>query len=166
MPTKDVEAAINDQIANEFYAAHLYLSMAAWLEHENLPGFAHWMRMQSDEERGHAMRLFDFLLRAGGQVKLQGVDAPATTFKGPLAILEAALAHERKVTASIRKLYELAEQEKDYATQLTLQWFITEQLEEEKQAQDIIARLKLAGDSSAALLFLDNQMASRTPQSE
>jgi len=161
MPTKTVEAAINDQIAKEFYAAHLYLSMSAWLESANLPGFAKWMRLQSEEERGHAMRLFDYLLDAGGQVKLTALEAPATTFKGPLQIMEASLAHERKVTASIRKLYELAEKEKDYPTQLMLQWFINEQLEEEKTAQDIIARLKMAGDSSAALLFLDGQMGSR-----
>jgi ferritin len=164
MPTKGVEGAINDQIAKEFYAAHLYLSMSAWLEQQNLPGFAHWMRLQSDEERGHAMRLYDFLIESGGRVRLEGMEAPPVEFKGPLAIMEASLAHEKKVTASIRKLYELAEKEKDYATQLMLQWFISEQLEEEKQAQDIIARLKMAGDSSAALLFIDSQLGSRGPE--
>ena len=166
MPTKAVEAAINDQVAKEFFAAHLYLSMAAWLDNQNLPGFSQWMRLQSDEERGHAMRLFDYLLGANGSVKLQGMEEPPTTFKSPLAVMEAAFAHEKKVTASIRKLYELAEKEKDYPTQLMLQWFINEQMEEEKQAQDIIARLKMAGDSGAALLFLDSQMGSRGPATE
>jgi ferritin len=166
MPTKAVEAAINDQVAKEFFAAHLYLSMAAWLDNQNLPGFSQWMRLQSDEERGHAMRLFDYLLGANGSVKLQGMEEPPTTFKSPLAVMEAAFAHEKKVTASIRKLYELAEKEKDYPTQLMLQWFINEQMEEEKQAQDIIARLKMAGDSGAALLFLDSQMGSRGPEAE
>jgi ferritin len=166
MPTKGVEAAINDQIAKEFYAAHLYLSMSAWLEEQNLPGFAHWMRIQSDEERGHAMRLYEYMIDAGGRVRLEGVEAPPVEFEGPLEIMEASLAHEKKVTASIRKLYELADKDKDYATQLTLQWFITEQLEEEKQAQDIIARLKMAGDSSAALLFIDSQLGSRGPEQD
>jgi ferritin len=163
MPTKGVEAAINDQIAKEFYAAHLYLSMAAYFEHENLPGFAHWMRMQHDEERNHAMRLFDYLLDAGGRVRLQGVEQPDTDFKGPLPVMQQSLKHEQGVTASIRKLYELADKEKDYASQLALQWFIKEQLEEEKSVNDIIARLKLAGDSSAALLMIDAELAARTP---
>ena len=166
MPTKAVEAAINKQIAMEFHAAHLYLSMSAWLEEKNLPGFAKWMRIQSDEERGHAMRLYDYLIEAGGRVRLEGLDAPPTDFESPLAIVEGSLAHEKKVTTAIRKLYELAEKDKDYATQLMLQWFITEQLEEEKQAQDVIARLKMAGDSSAALLFIDSQLGSRGPEKE
>jgi ferritin len=166
VPTKAVEAAINDQIAKEFYAAHLYLSMSAWLEEQNLPGFAKWMRIQSDEERAHAMRLYEYLIDAGGRVRLEGVEAPPVEFKGALAIMEASLAHEKKVTASIRKLYELADKDKDYATQLMLQWFITEQLEEEKQANDVIARLKMAGESSAALLFIDSQLGSRAPEED
>jgi ferritin len=166
MPTKAVEAAINDQIAKEFYAAHLYLSMSAWLEEQNLSGFAKWMRVQSDEERGHAMRLYDYLIEAGGRVRLEGMEEPPTEFEGPMAIMQAALAHEKKVTASIRKIYELADKEKDYPTQLMLQWFINEQVEEEKQAQDIIARLKMAGDSSAALLFIDSQLGSRGPEKD
>lgn len=166
MPTKAVEAAINHQIAMEFHAAHLYLSMSAWLEEKNLPGFASWMRIQSDEERGHAMRLYQYLIEAGGRVRLEGLEAPPTDFESPLAIMEASLAHEKKVTGAIRKLYELADKDKDYATQLTLQWFINEQLEEEKQAQDVIARLKMAGDSSAALLFIDSQLGSRGPEKE
>jgi ferritin len=166
MPTKAVEAAINDQIAKEFYASHLYLSMAAWFEDQNLPGFGHWMRIQSGEEHGHAMRLFDYLIEAGGRVRLAGVEAPATDFKGPMQIMQESLKHEQKVTASIRKLYELADKDKDYATQLHLQWFITEQLEEEKQASDIIARLKLAGDNPAALLMIDGELGGRSPEGD
>jgi ferritin len=166
MPTKAVEAAINDQIAKEFYASHLYLSMAAWFEDQNLPGFGHWMRMQSSEEHGHAMRLFDYLIDAGGRVRLAGVAEPPTDFKGPMQIMQESLKHEQKVTASIRKLYELADKDKDYATQLHLQWFITEQLEEEKQAGDIIARLKLAGNNPAALLMVDGELGGRAPEAE
>jgi len=166
MPTKAVEAAINDQIAKEFYASHLYLSMAAWFEDQNLPGFGSWMRMQASEEHGHAMRLFDYVIEAGGRVRLQGLAEPPTDFKGPMQIMQESLKHEQKVTASIRKLYELADKEKDYATQLHLQWFITEQLEEEKQVSDIIARLKLAGDSPVALLMIDGELGGRAPEAE
>lgn len=166
MLTKNVEAAINDQIAKEFYAAHLYLSMVAYFEEQNLPGFAHWMRMQTDEERAHAMRLFDYLIEAGGRVKLQAIGEPPAEFGGALAVMEASLEHEQKVTASIRKIYELAEKEKDYATQLHLQWFISEQLEEEKNVGDVIARLKLAGDNKVALMFIDQELGSRQPEAE
>lgn len=166
MLTKNVEGAINDQIAKEFYAAHLYLSMVAYFEEQNLPGFAHWMRMQTDEERAHAMRLFNYLIEAGGRVKLQAIGEPPSEFDGPLAVMEASLEHEQKVTASIRKLYELAEKEKDYATQLHLQWFISEQLEEEKNVGDVIARLKLAGDNKVALMFIDQELGSRQPEAE
>lgn len=166
MPTKTVEKAINDQIAKEFYAAHLYLSMAAYFEDQNLPGFANWMRMQNEEERAHAMRLFDYLIDAGGRVELQAIDAPPTEFEGPLAVMQASLEHEKKVTASIRKIYELAEKEKDYGTQLHLQWFISEQQEEEKNVGDVIARLELAGDNKVALLMIDRELGQRGPEVE
>ena len=113
MLTKTVEAAINDQIAKEFFASHLYLSMVAWFEDQNLPGFAHWMRMQTEEERMHAMKLFNYLIEAGGRVRLQAMEAPATDFASPLQVMEESLKHEQKVTASIRAIYELADKEKD-----------------------------------------------------
>jgi ferritin len=166
MPTKTVEAAINDQIAKEFFASHLYLSMAAWFEEQNLTGFANWMRMQTEEERGHAMRLFDYLIEAGGRVRLQAIDAPKVDFTSPLQIMKESLKHEQKVTASIRKLYELADKEKDYGTQLQLQWFITEQQEEEKNVSDVIARLEMAGDNKVALMFIDRELGSRQLEGE
>jgi ferritin len=166
MPTQAVEAAINDQISKEFFASYLYLSMAAYFEVQSLPGFAKWMRVQADEERGHAMRLFDYLIDAGGRVRLQAMPEPTAEFKGALHVMQESLEHEQKVTASIRKLYELADKEKDYATQMHLQWFITEQLEEEKQVTDIIARLKLAGDNSVALLLIDSELGGRAPEGE
>jgi len=164
MPTKTVEAAINDQIAKEFFASHLYLSMAAWFEDQNLPGFANWMRMQTEEERAHAMRLFNYLIEAGGRVRLQAMAAPAVDFQSPLQVMKESLKHEQKVTASIRKIYELAEKEKDYGTQLHLQWFITEQQEEEKNVGDVIARLEMAGDNKVALMFIDRELGSRQPE--
>jgi len=166
MPTKTVEAAINDQIAKEFFASHLYLSMVAWFEDQNLPGFANWMRMQADEERTHAMKLFNYLIDAGGRVRLQEIGAPAVDFESPLQVMRASLEHEQKVTASIRKIYELAEKEKDYGTQLHLQWFISEQQEEEKNVGDVIARLAMAGDNKVALLFIDRELAGRQPEAE
>jgi ferritin len=159
-------AGINDQVAKEFYAAYLYLSMAAYCDGKNLPGFAHWMRMQFQEELGHALRLFDFVLERGGQAELQAIDKPPVDFGSPLDVMKAALAHEQKVTASINRLYELADKEKDYPTQLMLQWFITEQVEEERSVGDIIAQLELAGDGGPALLMMDRQLAGRRPEEE
>lgn len=161
MHSKAVEAGLNDQIAKEFYAAYLYLSMSAFFESENLPGFAHWMRLQYREETSHAERLLDFLANRGGRVVLQAIDKPPKDFKGPLAGMSEALKHEREVTATIHRLYELAVQEKDYATQLELQWFISEQVEEERTVSDIIAQLKLAGDSAPGLLMIDRHLAAR-----
>jgi ferritin len=161
MPAKGVVAGINDQIAKEFYAAYLYLAMAAYCDAESLPGFAHWMRMQYDEELGHALRLFDFLLERGERVQLKAIDKPPLKFGSPLEVIKAALAHEKKVTASINKLYETAVKEKEYPAQLMLQWFINEQVEEERSVGDIIAQLEMAGDSGPALLMMDRQLASR-----
>ena len=166
MPTKAVEAAINDQIAKEFFASHLYLSMAAWFESENLPGFANWMRKQTEEERAHAMRLFNYLIEAGGRVRLQAIEVPTVDFTSPLQVMQESLKHERKVTASIRKIYELADKEKDYGTQLHLQWFITEQQEEEKNVSDVIARLEMAGDNKVALMFIDRELGSRQAETD
>jgi ferritin len=166
MLTKTVEAAINDQIAKEFFASHLYLSMVAWFEDQNLPGFAQWMRLQTEEERMHAMKLFNYLVEAGGRVRLQAMEAPAADFASPLQVMEKSLEHEQKVTASIRAIYELADKEKDYATQLHLQWFISEQQEEEKNVGDVIARLKMAGDNKVALMFIDRELGARQPEAE
>jgi ferritin len=163
MQSKAVEAVINDQIAAEFYSAYLYLSMAAFFAAKNLPGFAHWMRVQYREEISHAERLFDFLVGKGGRVVLRTIEEPPKDFKGPLAGMEQALAHEQSVTGAIHQLYELAVKEKDYPTQLELQWFITEQVEEERTVSDIIAQLRLAGDSAPGLLMIDRQLAARGP---
>lgn len=162
MPEKAVLAGINEQITKEFAAAYLYLSMAVYFERNNLPGFAHWMRMQYQEETGHALRLFDYLLDRGAAVELAEIPKPPAKFKGPLDVLERALAHEEKVTASINGLYELAEKAKDYPTQIQLQWFIAEQVEEEKTFGELVARLRMAGDSGSALFFIDRELAGRT----
>lgn len=161
MLPQPLQEALNDQIQREFYAAYLYLSMSAYFEALNLPGFAHWMRQQSREELGHAMRIFDFVNERQGRVVLKAIEQPPAEFESPLAAFQAALAHEQRVTRHINEIYELAVQEKDYPTQVMLHWFIEEQVEEESTAAQIVERLKLVGDQPAALLMLDNFMGQR-----
>ncbi|MDH3457587.1 MAG: ferritin [Gemmatimonadota bacterium] len=161
-----VAKAMNDQVAMEFHAAYLYLSMSAYLESQNLPGFAKWMRMQYQEEVVHALRFFDYLLEAGDKAELQAVAKPAATFKGPLDVFKKSLAHEKKVTASINKIYEAAVKSKDYPAQIMLQWFIDEQQEEERTVGEIIAQLEMVGGNGPALLMLDRELASRGPEAE
>ena len=158
---KSMQDAINEQINKEFFSAYLYLSMAAYFEDKNLMGFGHWMRLQADEEREHAMKLYDFVLDRGGRVQLKTIDGPATEWKSNLEVAEQVAEHEGKVTASIHDLYELALKEKDYAAQVMLQWFITEQVEEEKNAAEIVADLKLIEDRGTAVLMLDKQLGKR-----
>ena len=152
---------MNDQINKELYSSYLYLSMAAYFEDKNLPGFAHWMRIQEAEEREHAMKFYDFILERGGKVTLKAIDAPKTEWKSTLEVAEEVAAHEAKVTASIHALYELALKEKDYPAQVMLQWFITEQVEEEKNAAEIVANLKLIEDRGTAVLMLDHRLGKR-----
>ena len=162
MLSKTVQDALNDQIRHEFASAYLYLAMSAYSDSLNLPGFAHWMRLQYQEELAHAMKLFDFVNDRGGRVILQGIEQPPADFQSPLGLFQQALDHERQVSALINRLYELAVRENDYPTQAHLQWFITEQVEEEKSASQIVEHIKMIGDSSAALLMLDRDLAART----
>jgi ferritin len=163
MLNKTVQDAINEQIKHEFFSAHLYLSMAAYCDAINLPGAAHWMRLQSQEERAHAMKFFDFVRDRSGRVLLRAIEQPPVEFQSPLDVFQQALEHEREVSALINKLYEIALKEADYPTQAFLQWFITEQVEEEKNAEQIIQQLKMVGDSSATLLMLDRELGARAP---
>lgn len=161
MFNKKLQDAINDQIKHELYSAYLYLSMSAHFEAVNLPGFARWMRLQSQEESSHAMKLFDFIHERGGRVVLQAIAQPPGDFKSPLDVFQQALEHEQKVTGMIHRLYELAGKENDYATQVMLQWFITEQVEEEKTAGDIVEQLKMIGEQPAGVFMLDRQLGAR-----
>ena len=158
---KPMQDAMNEQINKELFSAYLYLSMAAYFEDKNLPGFAHWMRVQADEEREHAMKFYDFILERGGKVLLKAIDAPKTEWTSSLEVAEEVAAHEAKVTASIYALYELALKEKDYPAQVMLQWFISEQVEEEKNAAEIVANLKLIEERGTAVLMLDHRLAKR-----
>jgi ferritin len=157
-----VRDLINDQIAHEFYAAYLYLAIAAHFERQNYEGFARWMRMQSDEEDAHAMKLFDYLVERGESVELGAIGKPPVEFGTPAQAFRQALEHERKVTGLINRIYEAALEAKDYPTQVMLQWFIEEQVEEEDVTGTAVERLEMAGDNLAALMFLDSQFGERS----
>ena len=156
-----VRNAFNEQIKSELFSGYLYLSMSAHFDHENLPGFARWMRLQAQEELAHTMRLFDYVLRRGGRVELHGINAPPTDFGPPLTLFESVLEHERAVTGMIHALFELSGKEGDWAAQQELQWFIAEQVEEEDAAATVRDQVRMAGDDQAALLMLDQQLGSR-----
>jgi len=153
--------AINEQINKEFYSSYLYLAMSAHFEDFNLPGFAKWMKMQADEEQEHGMKFFAYLLERGAKVELAPIAGPVIEGKTNLEIFKQVQAHEAAVTASINALYELALREKDYPGQIMLQWFITEQVEEEKNVADIIAKLEMIIDKGSAVLMLDHELGHR-----
>lgn len=161
MLNKSMQDAMNEQINKEMFSSYLYLSMAAYFEDKNLSGFANWMRLQADEEREHAMKFYDFILERGGRVQLKAIEAPKTEWASNLEVVEEVAAHEAKVTASINDLYELALKEKDYPSQIMLQWFITEQVEEENNAAEIVASLKMIEARETAVLQLDHQLSKR-----
>ncbi len=162
MISKTMQEAINEQINKELYSSYLYLSMAASFENKNLPGFAKWLHVQADEERGHGMKLYEHLVDRGGRVVLKAIAAPPTEWKSNLEAFKEVQAHEASVTASINTLYELALKEKDYPAQVLLQWFITEQVEEEKNAAEIVQQLELIDAHGTAVLMLDHQLGKRS----
>jgi len=161
MLSKTMQDAINVQINKEFYSAYLYLSMSAYFESNNMPGSAKWMRTQFGEEQVHALKMYDYVLDQGGSVTLQAIDQPTTEFASPVAVWQQVVEHEKNVTALINKLYAQAVAEKDYATQTFLAWFVTEQIEEEKNATLMAERFKQAGTNVASLLLCDGQFTTR-----
>lgn len=161
MLSKKIEKALNAQINAELASSYLYLSMAAYFENETLRGFAHWMRVQSKEEYGHALRLYDHVIERGGKVALTALAAPKTDWKSALDAFKDTYAHEQLITGLINDLVTQAVAEKDYATNAMLQWFVTEQVEEEAQAFEIVQKLNMAGESKGALLVLDHHLAKR-----
>lgn len=163
---KAMQDAMNEQINKEFFSSYLYLSMAAYFEDKNLTGFAHWMRLQADEEREHAIKFYNYILDAGGRVYLKAIGAPETDWKSNLQVAEQVAEHEARVTASIHDLYALALEEKDYAAQVMLHWFISEQVEEEKNAAELVAKLKLIEERGTAVLMLDHRLSKRNGEEE
>jgi ferritin len=161
MISKTLQDAINDQIRHEINSAYLYLGMSLYAQSVNLPGFGSWLRVQWQEELGHALKLAGILSDRAGRVTLQAIDKPPVEYKSPLEVFQQVLVHEQKITALINKLYEAALKENDYATQVELQWFIGEQVEEEKTAAGIVEQLKMVGESGPPLIMLDRQLAVR-----
>ena len=158
---KKMQEALNEQINAEFYSAYLYLSMEAYFESVNLPGFANWMRAQTQEELMHAMKIYDYVNERGGNVTLKSIVEPPTEWGSPLAAFEATRKHEQKVTGLINGLLNLAIEQKDHAANMFLQWFVNEQVEEEKSAGDIVQKLKLIADAPGGMYMLDNEMGQR-----
>lgn len=156
-----MQAALNDQINEELGSFYIYLSMAAYFEAENLPGFAHWMRMQADEEMMHAMKIYDYIVGRQGRVLLKAIAGPETEWASPLAAFEGALAHEQHITGCIHRLVALARQEGDYGTDTFLQWFVTEQVEEEDNVSRAVEDIRRVADFPSGLFMLDRELGAR-----
>jgi ferritin len=155
-------AAVNAQINEEMFSSYLYLSMSAWFESVDLPGFASWMRVQAREETGHAMKFLGHLVERGGRVSLEAIAKPAGGWAGPLEAFRAVCEHERHITSRIDGLVDLARECGDHASEVFLAWFVSEQVEEEAHADSVLRRLERAGDAPGALLVLDREMAARS----
>jgi len=164
MLNESMQEAINQQINNELFGMYSYLSMSAYCEHKLFRGCAHWMRLQSQEEYAHAMRLYDFLIARQGRVKLRPIAQPQIDFDSIPDVFEKALEQEQEVTRQINTLYEMAFKEKAFAALVELEWFINEQVEEEKTARDIVAKFQLVKGDPAALLDLDRELGARQPE--
>jgi ferritin len=158
---KKLEQAINNQIQAELYSSYLYLSMSAYFESVNMPGFAHWMRVQSHEEEEHALKFYKYIVARGGRVTLQAIQQPPVTFDSVLAVAEMTYEHEQKVSTMIYKLSELAVEVGDHASEVFLHWYINEQVEEENNTRTIVDQLKMVGDHIMGLVMLDRQLAAR-----
>ena len=160
---KKMQDAINKQINAEAYSAYLYMAMSAYFESINLKGFAHWMHMQAKEELIHALKFFIYVNTTGGRVTLTPIAAPQKEWASPLAAFDDAYAHEVKVTGMIHGLVDLALKEKDHAANSLLQWYVTEQIEEEESTSEIANKLKFIGKDTSAMYMLDRELAARTP---
>jgi ferritin len=156
-----MEKALNRQVNAELYSAYLYQSMHAWFLGRSLDGFASWMQAQALEEVSHAMKIYHFVAERGGNLTLEAIDKPPSTWDAPVAVFKDVLAHERKVTGMINDLVNLAQEEKDHATNQFLQWFVEEQVEEESSADSVLQKIKLSGDKGNALFMMDKELGAR-----
>lgn len=164
MISDNISNALNEQITNEFNSANSYLAMSAHFAARNLNGFAHWFRVQYDEERTHALRIFDHILDRGGKVSISVSSEPKSDWESPTAAFTAALAEERRIAKSIDDLMELAISEKDHATRILLDWFVTEQVEEERVTSEIVDQLQMVGDTEIGLLMMDDRLMNRSAE--
>ncbi len=163
MISEKMQEALNEQVNKEFYSAYMYLAMSAYCDTIGLPGFSNWMRMQYEEESLHVTKMFDYILDQGGQVHLKVIEEPPKEYGTPLEVFEKTLEHEQYVTGLIHKLMDLAIDERDYATQTLLQWYVTEQVEEESNVNDVVAPLRMVGEDKGGLMMIDQQLALRIP---
>jgi ferritin len=161
MLSEKMQGALNEQLNWELYSSYIYASMSAYFHDLNLDGFANWMRVQALEELTHVGKFFDFIIERGGRVLMKAVDGPATEWASPKAAFEDALGHEQGVTGRINDLVNLALEEKDHATNIFLQWFVTEQVEEEDSVGRVLQQLKLIGDHPGGLFMVDRELAQR-----
>jgi ferritin len=162
MLSKKMTDALNTQVNNEMYSAYLYMAMSAYADSVGLKGFATWFMVQYHEEMLHAMKIYEYIQRQGSQVILKQIDQPASAFDSPLDMFQKTLKHEQFITKCINDLVDLAREDHDYATEIFLHWYVTEQVEEEENDNDIIGRLELIGESTQGLLMLDAEMGRRT----
>jgi len=161
MMSKTMQGALNQQMTHEFYSSYLYLSMSAYCDAANLPGLARWMRAQAQEEIRHAMKIFDHVLDRGGRIELHQLERPPADFGSPRDVFEQAHKHEQQVTASINKVYGLAVDERDFASTVFLDWFVREQVEEEKTSGLLAEQLRMVGEDRPGLLMLDRELGQR-----
>jgi ferritin len=161
MISKKMEKALNEQVNAELFSAYLYLSMEAYFKSLNLNGFANWMRVQTQEEVAHAMKIYEFINERGGRIILKAIDGPDTEWESPLEVFKAVYEHEQKVTGLINNLVNLAIEEKDHATNTFLQWFVNEQVEEESSADDMVQQLKMMEKAPGGMFMLDRELAQR-----
>ena len=159
--SKNMETALNEQINAELYSAYLYLSMAAYVESKNFRGMAHWLKIQAKEELEHAMKIYNYVFERGGEVKLKEIKQPPTNWSSFIELFKHIYEHEKHVTELIYNLLRKAKEENDHATEVFLNWFVSEQVEEEDQARYIYEKLKLVGDNLNALFLIDRELGMR-----
>jgi len=158
---KSIEDALNTQINLEQYSAQLYVAMSAHCEGKSFRGFGHWLRVQAQEETAHAMKLVTFVLDRGGQLELKALPSPPKDFGSIIQVFEKILEHEKSISTSINALFELSRQQKDYASEITLQWYVTEQVEEEANVGRILEQLRAVGEKGGGIWYLDSKMGKR-----
>ncbi len=163
MITDRMVEELNKQLNSELYSYYLYLAMAAYFDSINLKGFANWMKVQAKEEERHALKIYEHIVERGGRVKLYQINQPPVEWKTPLEAFEAAYSHEVEVTGKINQIVDLAQREKDYATENLLQWFVSEQVEEETSFSSILHKLRLIGENIVGLLITDKELGERKP---
>lgn len=161
MISEKMTQALNEQVNREMYSAYLYMAMSTHCSQTGLKGFANWFMVQYHEEMFHAMKIYEYIQRQGAAVKLGPIQAPPANFESPMAMFTQTLAHEQYITRSINELMELAIGEKDHASQIFLEWYVTEQVEEEENDNDIIAQLKFIQDNPQGLMMLDRELGAR-----